>query len=72
MRTVGAALGAQVAATIIAANTLGGTSVPAEGGFTAAFTLGAIVVGAALVPTLVLTRGGRDRPVGEPQPEAAR
>ena len=73
MRTIGAALGAQVAATIISSNTLAGTSVPAELGFTIAFAIGAIAVGAALVPTLVLTRGGgtRERPVGDPQPGPA-
>jgi EmrB/QacA subfamily drug resistance transporter len=74
MRTVGAALGAQIAATIIAANTLSGTSVPAETGFTIAFAIGTAAMCLALLPTLVLTGGpGRrlDRPLGDAEFEPA-
>ena len=72
MRTAGAALGAQVAATIISANVIPGTAVPSETGFTVAFTIGTITVLAALVPTFVLTRGARrGRPVGDVELEAA-
>lgn len=56
MRTVGAALGAQVAAAIISANTLAGTPVPLERGFTIAFALSAAGALVALVPTLLLGR----------------
>jgi len=72
MRTAGAALGAQVAATIISANVIPGTAVPSETGFTVAFTIGTITVLAALVPTFVLTRGARrGRPVGDAELEVA-
>jgi EmrB/QacA subfamily drug resistance transporter len=72
MRTVGAALGAQVAATIITANTIPGTAYPAETGFTVAFGLGAIAVTVALVPSLLLTRGPRLGPRGrDPELEPA-
>jgi MFS family permease len=54
MRTVGAALGSQVAAAIISAHTLAGTEIPLERGFTIAFTLSACVAVLALVPTLLL------------------
>jgi MFS family permease len=72
MRTIGAALGAQVAATIITANTIPGTVYPAETGFTIAFGLGAIAVTVALVPSLLLTRGPRVNPRGrDPELEPA-
>jgi EmrB/QacA subfamily drug resistance transporter len=69
MRTIGASLGAQVAAAIISANTLAGTEIPLERGFTIAFTLSAIGGLAAFAPTFLLTR----RPTaGRPVPELAR
>jgi MFS family permease len=68
MRTIGASLGAQVSAAIISANTLGGTEIPLERGFTIAFTLSAVGAAAAFLPTLLLTR----RPAGRPVPEPAR
>jgi MFS family permease len=58
MRTVGAALGAQIAAAVITANTIAGTDVPLERGFTIAFAMGACASAVALVPTLLL----RSRP----------
>jgi MFS family permease len=67
MRTIGAALGSQVAAAIISANTLAGTEVPAESGFTLAFTLSAVGALVALLPTFLLGR----RRVPQPLPEAA-
>jgi MFS family permease len=67
MRTIGAALGSQVAAAIITANTIAGTEIPAEGGFTLAFTLGAVGALVALLPTFLLGR----RPARHPVPEAA-
>jgi hypothetical protein len=59
MRTVGAALGSQVAAAIISANTIAGTEIPAERGFTLAFTISAVGALLALVPTLLLRRRAR-------------
>jgi EmrB/QacA subfamily drug resistance transporter len=67
MRTIGAALGSQVAAAIISANTLAGTDVPLERGFTLAFAVGAAGALVALLPTFLLTR----RPAPRPVPEAA-
>ena len=59
MRTVGAALGSQVAAAIISANTIAGTEIPAESGFTLAFTISAVGALIALGPTLLLRRRAR-------------
>jgi EmrB/QacA subfamily drug resistance transporter len=66
MRTIGASLGAQVAAAIISVNTLAGTEIPLERGFTIAFTLSAIGAVAAFGPTFLLTRRPTRRPVPEP------
>jgi EmrB/QacA subfamily drug resistance transporter len=66
MRTIGAALGSQVAAGIITANTLAGTAIPAERGFTIAFSLSAVGALVALAPTLLLTRRPATRPLPEP------
>jgi EmrB/QacA subfamily drug resistance transporter len=66
MRTIGASLGAQVAAAIISANTLAGTEIPLERGFTIAFTLSAIGALVAFAPTLLLTRARVARPIPEP------
>ena len=72
MRTVGAALGAQVAATIISANVIPGTAVPGETGFTIAFAIGTSAVLLALVPTFVLTRRApSERAVPEAELEPA-
>ena len=59
MRTVGAALGSQVAAAIISANTIPGTEIPAERGFTLAFTISAVGALVALGPTFLLRRRAR-------------
>jgi EmrB/QacA subfamily drug resistance transporter len=66
MRTIGASLGAQVAAAIISANTLAGTEIPVERGFTIAFTLSAIGALIAFAPTLLLPRHRVGQPVLEP------
>ena len=66
MRTIGASLGAQVAAAIISANTLAGTEIPLERGFTIAFTLSAVGALVAFAPTLLLPRGRVARPSPEP------
>ena len=65
MRTIGAALGSQVAAAIISANTLPGTEIPVERGFTIAFTVGAVGALVALIPTFLLSRRATPRPVPE-------
>jgi EmrB/QacA subfamily drug resistance transporter len=62
MRTIGGAFGAQIAATIISANTFRGTEIPLERGFTIAFTMSACVALAALLPALALHAPGRRRP----------
>jgi EmrB/QacA subfamily drug resistance transporter len=67
MRTIGAALGSQVAAAIISANTLAGTEIPVESGFTLAFAISAAGALCALLPTFLLAR----RPMPRPVPEAA-
>jgi MFS family permease len=67
MRTIGAALGSQVAAAIITANTIPGTEVPLEKGFTLAFAISAAGALVALLPTFLLGR----RPAPQPVPEAA-
>ncbi len=59
MRTIGAALGSQVAAAIISANTIPGTEIPAEKGFTLAFTISAVGALVALGPTFLLRRRAR-------------
>jgi EmrB/QacA subfamily drug resistance transporter len=65
MRTIGAALGSQVAAAIISANTLAGTEIPLERGFTLAFAISAAGALVALLPTFLLTRRAAPRPVAE-------
>jgi EmrB/QacA subfamily drug resistance transporter len=67
MRTIGAALGSQVAAAIISANTLPGTEIPLERGFTVAFAISAAGALVALLPTFLLGR----RPAPRPAVEAA-
>ena len=53
MRTVGGAFGAAVATAILTGNTIGGSSLPSEGAYTAAFVLsaagGVLALGAALL-----------------------
>jgi len=66
MRTIGGAFGAQVAATIISANTLRNTEIPLERGFTIAFAMSACVALIALLPALALVAPRR-----RPAPAAA-
>jgi EmrB/QacA subfamily drug resistance transporter len=61
MRTVGAAVGAQVAAAVISAETPLGSVVPHEAGFTTAFALAAASSGLALIPASLLGRRRRRR-----------
>ena len=60
MRTVGASVGAQLAAAVISAHTPAGSLMPDEAGFTIAFAMAAGAATLALVPALAL--GGRRRP----------
>ena len=50
---------------IISANTLPGTEIPVERGFTIAFTVGAVGALVALIPTFLLSRRATPRPVPE-------
>lgn len=59
MRTVAGAFGAQIAAALIAADTLSGTEIPLEGGFTAAFAMGAAGATVAFAATFLLPRRRR-------------
>ena len=59
MRTAGAALGAQIAAAVISSNTIAGTDIPLESGFTIAFAMGAGGALIALVPTMLLRSRAR-------------
>jgi EmrB/QacA subfamily drug resistance transporter len=69
MRTIGGALGAQIAAAVVSANTLAGTELPLERGFTIAFAIGACGALLAFAPTLLFRRRP---PVRRPLPEPAR
>ena len=71
MRTVGGAFGAQIAATIITNHLEPGTGYPTEGGFTAAFVLGAISVAVAFVAaTLIPGRHARAASTAELEPRS--
>jgi MFS family permease len=77
MRTVGGAFGAQIAAAIITNHVEPGTTFPTEGGFTAAFVLGAVSVAIAFAAaTLIPGRkaGGRNDggTIGSPRPQPRR
>ncbi len=71
VRTVGSAIGAQAAITLLAADTIAGTDIPAESGFSTSLWLGA---GAALLAALLALgisprrRAARGEPVTSPGP----
>ncbi|MEV3872567.1 MFS transporter [Streptomyces sp. NPDC049906] len=69
LRTVGGSLGAQIAASIVAAEAVPGTRVPAESGYTTAFVMSAIALGVAALAALAGpgTLGRRGR-AGAPAP----
>ncbi|MGI8749460.1 MAG: MFS transporter [Thermoleophilaceae bacterium] len=58
VRSVGASLGAQVTASMLAGSAVAGTSVPTDSGFTEAFAIGAVVAALAAVATLLIPREG--------------
>ena len=49
MRTIGGSLGGQITATVVAGHVIAGTALPAESGFTIAFVISAVGVGARLL-----------------------
>jgi EmrB/QacA subfamily drug resistance transporter len=55
MRTIGGALGAQIAASIVSAH-VGPSGLPAETGFTVAFTVSAVALGLALLAGFMIPR----------------
>lgn len=58
VRSVGASLGAQVTASMLAGSAGAGSSVPTDSGFTEAFAIGAVVAALAAAATLLIPRGG--------------
>jgi EmrB/QacA subfamily drug resistance transporter len=62
MRTVGGVVGGQVGAALLAANTLGGTQIPAESAFVAAFWVGAGGAFVGALVALLITPRVRRRP----------
>jgi EmrB/QacA subfamily drug resistance transporter len=54
MRTIGGSLGGQITASVVAAHTIGASGAPAEAGFTIAFVISAIGVGAAFCAALAI------------------
>ena len=70
MRLIGGAIGGQVAASIVAGHIVGGTGLPEEAGFTAAFVMSAVGVGAAfLFAFSIPARRERLAVAGEPASE---
>jgi EmrB/QacA subfamily drug resistance transporter len=63
MRTIGGALGSQIIASILTANVVAASGLPAERGFTIAFWLGAGVLAVGVLASLAIP--GRPRPEGE-------
>jgi EmrB/QacA subfamily drug resistance transporter len=61
MRTIGASIGAQIAAAVISAHTPIGSLVPDEAGFTIAFALAACAASLALIPAFAIGRRRRLR-----------
>jgi EmrB/QacA subfamily drug resistance transporter len=64
MRTIGGALGSQIIASILTANVVAASGLPAERGFTIAFWLAAGVLAVGVLASLAIP--GRPRPEGEP------
>ncbi|WP_217912936.1 MFS transporter [Miltoncostaea marina] len=64
VRTVGSAIGAQAAVTLIASDTIAGTDIPAEGGFSTSLWLGAAAALVAALLALAIAPRRRAREVG--------
>jgi EmrB/QacA subfamily drug resistance transporter len=70
MRMIGGSIGGQVAASIVTGHVVASSGLPEEAGFTAAFALSAIGVGAAFLFTFSIPRrGGYARVAARPAPE---
>lgn len=54
MRTIGGALGAQIAASIVAGTLSAHRAIPTESGYTAAFLVSAVVVFFAFITSLLI------------------
>jgi hypothetical protein len=61
MRTIGGALGAQIAASIVTAH-VAANGLPEESGFTEAFVISAIALALALLAGLLIPRRGTPAP----------
>ncbi len=76
MRTIGGSLGAQISATLIASDTIPGTAVPVESGYTTAFVMSAVALGVATVTVFFGPGRPRTAPAaagkGGPGDDAAR
>lgn len=77
MRTIGGSLGGQIAASIVAGHLVAAGGLPAEAGFTTAFTVSAAAVLVAFLTTFLIPRSGPPRSVSaagllvpEPVPRA--
>jgi EmrB/QacA subfamily drug resistance transporter len=68
MRTVGGAFGGQIAAAIVADHVVAATGFPAESGFTAAFVMGTVALGFALLAATLIPgrRAGAATPAAAP------
>lgn len=62
VRTIGSAIGAQAAITLLASDTIPGTDIPAESGFTTSLWLGAAAALAAALLALGIAPGRRAQP----------
>jgi EmrB/QacA subfamily drug resistance transporter len=63
MRTIGGALGSQIIASILTANVIAATGLPAERGFTIAFWMGAAVLFIGVLASLAIPGRGQEQPV---------
>ena len=68
MRTVGGAFGAAVATAILAGHTIGGTAIPSEGAYTAAFVMSAVGGVLAIGAALLVPRGPKSGRVPRRRP----
>ena len=70
-RSVGAAIGSQVSAAVLAASVVAGSPLPTEDGFTAAFLVSAAVAALAAVIAVLIPRGEHQAVRGRAPREAA-
>jgi EmrB/QacA subfamily drug resistance transporter len=72
MRTIGGALGSQIIASILTANVIAGSGLPAERGFTIAFWLGAGVLFVGVLASWAIPGRSQEQPVLAPVATAGR